>query len=185
MCDKKRWTILITIVFAVVMLNPLAFAVRGEAMEFGESYQRSSLRDLQGVRVLLTDLNPDAEQDGLIKDELETDVNLRLNRAGIRVLAEEEWRKTTRAPLLYVKVSALKGSDRAYAYHVNVELYQRVSIEQNPSNSISTLAATWSAGSIGIVDAPRLRGLVIGSLRGKVDEFIKSYLTVNPKWIGS
>jgi hypothetical protein len=185
MKDKRLWMILITIAFTLVILNSVAFAVDGGAIDFAEQYRRNSLRDLPGVRVLITDLNPEAERDGVVKEELQTDVTSRLIRAGIRVLTEEEWHKIARAPLLYVKVSALKGSDSAYAYHVNVELYQRVSIEQNPSTSLVAFAATWSAGSIGISDTPRLKGLVIGSLRDKIDEFIKAYSTFNPRWMGS
>jgi hypothetical protein len=167
------------IVLVLVMLNSLASAVDMGARELPEQSQNSSLRGLMGVRVLLTNLNPDAERDGLIKSELKTDVELRLRKAGIRVLTEEEWRKTPRAPMLYVKVDALRGSNIAYAYYTNVQLYQRVSIEQTPN--ISGFAATWSTGSIGIAEQVNLKGLVIGSLRDEVDEFIKAYLAENPK----
>ncbi|MGE5445678.1 MAG: hypothetical protein ACM3SR_13975 [Ignavibacteriales bacterium] len=123
--NKKRWVISTVSALVLITLNSLASAVdigigaRGPA----ESYQSSSLRDLIGVHVLLTDLNPDAEQDGLIKSELQRDTESRLRKAGIRVLTEEEWRKTPRAPLLYVKADALKGSNIAYAYYTNVQLY--------------------------------------------------------------
>jgi hypothetical protein len=179
MNSKKQWMILIVMVSALVMLNSLVCAVDSRAKEIGEPYQRSSLRGLPGVRVLLTDLNPDAERDGLVKGEIQTDVESRLRKAGIRVLTEEEWRNMPRAPLLYVRVDALKGSDRAYAFYINVDLYQRVSIEQ--TSNISVLAATWSTGSIGITEPTKLKGFVIGSLRNEVDEFIKAYLAENSK----
>lgn len=179
MNNKKRWTILMVIVLALVMSNSPASAVDMGARELAEPYQSSSLRDLIGVRVLLTDLNPDAERDGLIKRELQTDVESRLRKSGIRVLTEEEWRKTPRAPLLYVKVDALRGSNIAYAYYTDVQLYQRVSIEQ--TSNISGFAATWSTGSIGIAEQVKLKGLVMGSLRNEVDEFIKAYLAENLK----
>ncbi|MER3447850.1 MAG: hypothetical protein C4291_13930 [Candidatus Dadabacteria bacterium] len=60
------------------------------AKELAETYQSYSLRGLHGVRVLLTDLNSDAKQEGLIKSELQTDVELRLRKAGIRVLTGED-----------------------------------------------------------------------------------------------
>jgi hypothetical protein len=167
------------LLLALVGLNSLASAVDMGAREIAEQSQNSSLRGLPGVRVLLTDLNPDAERDGLIKTELQTDVELRLRNAGISVLTEEEWHKTPRTPLLYVKVDALKGSNIAYAYYTNVLLYQRVSIEQ--TLNISGFAATWSTGSIGIAEQVKLKGLVIGSLRNEVDEFIKAYLAENSK----
>ncbi len=179
MNNKKRWTILMIIVLASVMLNSLVLAVDMEARELAEPYRSTSLRDLIGVRVLLTDLNPDAERDGLIKRELQTDVELRLRKSGIRVLTEEEWRKMPRAPLLYVRVDALKGSNIAYTYYTDVQLYQRVSIEQTPD--ISGFAATWSTGSTGIAEQAKLKGLVFGSLRNEVDEFIKAYLAENLK----
>jgi len=182
MNNKKGWIISMFIALALLTLNSLASAVdigvgaRGPA----EPYQSSSLRGLSGVRLLVTDLNPDAERGGLIKSDLQTDIESRLRKAGIRVLTEEEWRETPRAPLLYVKADALRGSNIAYAYYINVQLYQRVSIEQTPNN-ISGFAATWSTGSMGIADQVKLKGLVMGSLRNEVDEFIKAYLAENLK----
>src|ERR671924_598657 len=103
MNNKKQWGIFIVIFLALVMFNSIAWAVDIGARGLTESYQNSSLRGLPGVRVLLTDLNPDAERDGLIKSEVQMDVELRLRNAGIRVLTEEEWHKVPRAPMLYVK----------------------------------------------------------------------------------
>jgi hypothetical protein len=48
MDNKKRWTILKVLVLVLVMLNSLASAVDMGARELAESYQSSSLRDLQG-----------------------------------------------------------------------------------------------------------------------------------------
>src|ERR1700752_1961186 len=142
MKSKKQWTNFIVMVLAFVMLNSLLCAFDSRARALDEPYQRSSLRDLPGVRVQVTDLNPDAQRGGLVKGEIQTDVESRLRKAGIRVLTEEEWRNMPRAPLLYIRVDALQGSERACAFYANVNLYQRVSIEQTPNTNL--LAATWS-----------------------------------------
>jgi hypothetical protein len=52
--------------------------------------ERATLRGLDGVQVVVEDLQPDVERNGLTRQQLQTDVELRLRKAGIRVLTEQE-----------------------------------------------------------------------------------------------
>src|SRR5437879_13447851 len=52
-------------------------------------YTRATLRGLEGVWVVVEGLGPDVEQAGLTKQQLQTDVELWLRKAGIPVLTEK------------------------------------------------------------------------------------------------
>lgn len=54
---------------------------------------KESLKGLKGVNVLVDNLKPDIEKDGLKTSSIQTDVELKLRMAGIKVLTFEEWEK--------------------------------------------------------------------------------------------
>lgn len=140
--------------------------------------ERATLRGLPGVYVLAF-ASPDGEQHGLTKEQVQTDAELRLRKAGIRVLSETEWLKTPGGPYLYVRVNVMKKEDSSlYAFSIYVALKQRVLTERNPK--ISSFATTWDTGSIGIVGENYLRD-IRGSVADDVDEFINAFLAENPK----
>ena len=60
--------------------------------------QRQVLRGLEGVHVVIKRLKPEIEMDGLYRSTLETDVELTLRMAGIKVLTEEESLQTSGVP---------------------------------------------------------------------------------------
>ena len=69
------------------------------------------LRGLAGVAVTVNDLPKEAEQDGLLKAQLQTDVELRLRKAGIMVVTAEQWINEPGQPTLSVRVFLYKSSD--------------------------------------------------------------------------
>lgn len=138
--------------------------------------QREPLVGLRGVRVLVEDIRADAEHDGLHRDQVVTDVELRLRKNGIRVL---EWMKNPGAPYLYISFGTNRNDKYSiYAYAVTVQLMQSVSLEDRPS--IKTVGAVWQTQSVGTVGVYVIRTIreVVNDL---VDKFINDYLAVNPK----
>ena len=86
--------------------------------------QRQTLKNLQGVEVLVGHLGPEAERDGLSRSTILVDVQLRLRQAGITVVSDKDG-----APTLYVRVNALRFRDQPsglYAYSVALDLRQPV-----------------------------------------------------------
>jgi hypothetical protein len=143
---------------------------------------RATLRGLNGVQVVVEDLEPDVERDGLTMQQILTDVELRLRKSGIRVLTEQERFNAPGQPWLYVRVSTYRHSDiSAYSVATLVELYQDTSLARNPDLAIA--AVTWSTGGIGMVGSARVRQFR-ERVADRVDQFINAYLSVNPEQAG-
>ena len=102
----------------------------------------------------LEPLQASAEQDGLTRRLLQDEVEHQLQAAGIRVLTQDEWRRTPGSPYLYVSVSALKKSNGLYAYSIEVCLNQLVTLLRN--QDIQDFAETWETREVGTVGKNQL-----------------------------
>ncbi len=173
---KSRSGVVVVTVLALVMMAPVSLILADSELE------RATLVGLKGVEVVVEEVDPEAERDGLVKSTLQTEVELKLRQAGILVLSRTQAGSTPGNPWLYLRVSAVKGSgtlQRLYVFSVSLELNQIVRLDRNPS--VITFARTWSArGFIGTVGAANLSS-VRESVRDRVDEFINAYLAANPK----
>jgi len=135
--------------------------------------QRETLRGLKGIQVLVEPIT----LAGLTESTLKTDVELKLRKAGIRVLTKDEWLLTQGYPYLYVNVTAIElKSPQEFIYSVNVGLTEDVILSRN--RSIETSATTWKKSALGIT--PDLRA-VREAVGDQVDKFMNDYLAVNPK----
>jgi hypothetical protein len=148
-------------------------------MNSQEVYQRTSLRDLNGVHVLVADLDTEDEIEGLYADQIRKNIDDMLRTAGINVLTREEAMRTPGIPCLYVNVDTMKGPDGVYAYSTTIELLQGVYLIRNPD--IRTYAETWSTGVKGIAAEPNLKQTIQDDLRDILDMFINNYFSVNQK----
>ncbi len=137
-----------------------------------------SLRGLQGVRIRVEDIDPEAERDGLTKSQIQRVVESELRKAGIKVLTEKEWFSIPSGAILSVNVNTDKSSHGPYSFNISVELVQRVALFRNPY--FARLAPTWNTGSVGTVGASNLRN-IYGSVKDTVDIFINDYLSVNSR----
>ena len=143
--------------------------------------RRESLRGLGGVEVLVEKIDPQAERFGLTQSQVQTDTELRLRKAGIRVLSEENTAKQG-SPFLYVNINTSEAKEKAisgvFSYSIVLELRQRVILERD--TSIRVMGTTWTITSKGVVGQnklPSLREIVADY----VDEFINDYLAVNQR----
>jgi hypothetical protein len=146
-----------------------------------EYAKRESLRGLPGVYIVVEDLKAEVENQGLTRSELLTEVALRLNEKGIRILKQDEWPKIAGSPYLYVNVhttSATGSSGRLYGVSINVSLMQVVALTRDPTSV--TFAATWQEGIVGVIGREKLEELR-GVVRQLVDNFITDYLAVNSR----
>ena len=138
---------------------------------------RQSLKGLNGVRVVVEDLEAEVEQGGLNRTSIQTDAELKLRQVGITVLTEGEALAAPGGPILHINVSTVGGP--VYAYFITVELCQHVRLDRDPSIRIFD-AVTWSVGAVGTIGRSNLRD-IRNSIRDHVDMFINAYLSVNPK----
>src|SRR2546425_3316356 len=106
---KKEYGLLLVVglVFwtAAVSRVSAETAEERQTVEKAEEGARETLRGLKGVGVVVERVSPDAERDGLTQSQLQTDVELRLRKAGIPALTQEECRATPGHPFLYVNVN--------------------------------------------------------------------------------
>jgi biotin operon repressor len=171
MINRKYWGFFSGVI--PVLLNITSFSLAGQY-----SIQQESLRDLKGVYISVESLAPEIQKDGLTEDRIRKDVELMLREAGIKILSKKEWFDAEGSPYLYVNAYILKLRDtREYIYSVNISFKQTVYPARKPVEI--TGAATWTIGGIiGITpDLDKIRA----SVKTQVEEFIKAYLSVNPK----
>ena len=95
--NKKRCIVLLVILGAFIISVPYGHAQDDETT-------RSTLRGLQGIFVYVEPLDPQIEQSGLFKSQIQTDTESQLKSAGIRVLTREDFLKGFGRPYLYINL---------------------------------------------------------------------------------
>jgi hypothetical protein len=150
--SQTKLTIILMLA-GLVLTCPAGF----QAFSYDGSLTRETLRGLQGIEVLMENIAPEAEPDGLTTRQVQTDVELRLRQSGIRVLSREEGRTTPGRPSLYINVNTSKRDGRGfYAYHVTVALNQDVWLARDLAiQSLET--TTWSVSTVGSVGEAGIR----------------------------
>ncbi|MDA2923271.1 hypothetical protein MYX65_01205 [Acidobacteria bacterium AH-259-L09] len=186
----------------VTLLVCLSF---GLTLTLAQTIRKESLRGLEGVHVPVVAEEPIIEA-GLSEHQLQIDVELRLRKAGIKVVTEDEMWDVPGRPMLWVSVSGVE-TRLGYAYHIDLRLEQTVfllrDLEKIRSGLFLTLSegnrperlahyrkltdlqkigATWEATDIiGVTPSDSLRRTVREAVADMVDQFINDYLAVNPK----
>lgn len=170
-------------IFFVVMV--LLFANVSVFPQSNDPLEKESLKGLSGVHVFLnlTEDSPSLEKDGLTEAQIRTDVELRLRKAGIRVLTIEEARELPRRPVLSVTLLASKSEaltkllgESIYAFTILIDFKQTATLYHSTDNKVF-LAATWSDSAVGMTTKRNVRTIREG-IGDYVDKFINDYLVV-------
>lgn len=169
----KKELIVLMVIFLPFSLNTSVDAINGKS-------NQATLRGLKGIGILVENLPPEVEKEGLIKNQLQMAVEFKIRSAGIKVLTKEESLEAPGAPYLYINinVNTSKTETNIYPYTIDMMLIQKVSLLRNPEQT--TYAVTWSTGGIGSITKEILSQLRI-SVEEIVDLFIKAYLAENSK----
>jgi hypothetical protein len=133
----------------------------------------ASLKGIDAVYVAIEPLPDGATVLGLTEEAIQTDVELKLRLAGLRVVTQSEWLQLPGQPYLYVKINVSTGSQAA---NVDVELCQNVLLKRN--NSPAFGVATWRVG--GVISGPDAQ-FIRERTKDLVDKFLNAWLSVNPK----
>lgn len=168
---QKRLLTLVVMNLSILNLIPPVFAQDDE-------FTRPMLRGLQGIHVIVEQINPEVERIGLTRSELQAKTEQQIRRAGIKVLSKEEQILEKGRPYLYVYLHIIKFGTRItrYLFYIQVQLNQDVYLVRDPT--IWGPAVTWSTGGTGIdFDLDNVRSIV----KKKVDDFINTFLIMNPK----
>ena len=127
---------------------------------FGEDSEvsRATLAGLQGVRVVVEDIQPNVQKYAAKFDlsgaQIRRDVEQKLREGVIRVVEGNEWLNLPGRPVLCVNVNTHETEKYWYAYDIKIELRQIVSLEANPK--VRTLASTWSISITGLANIGNL-----------------------------
>jgi hypothetical protein len=140
---------------------------------------RRSLTGLRGVRVIVEiSRHPELDAVGLTVTAVRTDAELRLRKAGIRVLEADQ---VPGSPYLYLNATVTTAGKESWGDSILVSLRQTVILDRDPSIRID--AETWSVLFGGGIHAPThdyARYMRDGFNDG-IDQFINAYLAANPK----
>ena len=156
------------LVIALLLFPPVAYA---------DNLKQRALRGLGGVEVLVETIDLEAGRLGLTEAQIQTDVELRLRKAGVRVLTEKESQETPGEPYLYVMINAfVDQTPTSVGFSIRVELMEQVTL----ARGFKARAAIWRTGAAGTVGTGNIRKIreSVGDL---VDKFINDYLAANPK----
>lgn len=151
------------------------------ALAGDRDWDRATLAGVASVNVLVEGISGDLKSAGLSIETIQTDAELRLRSAGLRVATEFESFSLPGSPYLYVNVSGFRdvttaGRPLGLSATVDVSFVQYVRLQRNAS--IQLAAPTWSVReTVGGSSAEVVRK----SLRDLVDRFANAYLSVNPK----
>jgi len=140
---------------------------------------RTSLRGLAGVGIIVEPIGGDAGRFGLNRTALRIDTEIKLKEAGIRALSMEEYLDVPAGPYLHLNVKTIEaGTPGTHAYTINVDLRQDVLSSILP-DTILYEATTWASapilGTIASTELSTLRARV----QEVVDLFVADFVAAN------
>jgi len=170
----KRIAIFVGVVSAFTFINLLA-RVCASDISIDDPV---TLRGLQGFAVLVGDIEPEIEREGLTQAKLKRDMEVKLQAAGIDVLSTEARRRLQGAPVLYLYCLIQKGP-MGYFHEIVIQLREQVRLLRKPDHT--TYAVTWA--NPGIIGRSTKLSDVRAAAGEVVNIFINAYLAANPKSI--
>ena len=152
------------------------FIFAGVCSASDDTFSRGTLKGVKGIYVLIEDLPKDIEEKGLTLGQIQTDVELKLRMAGIKILSREESLASKDQPYLYVKLYT-KKSVSSFCLNISIEFSQKVILQRTSESADATTWSTESVGSFGEENIMQIRD----AIKDGVDIFINAYLSINPK----
>jgi hypothetical protein len=153
--------------------------VATSAWASGTPFEIGSLRGLKDLAIVVEDLHPDIEQDGLDRSTIKTDVELKLRLAGIRIATFAEVPRTGGGRYLYVNVNSTQMKELSlYAVSIRLELVQGVLLARDPTTILP--GRTWAVSSVTCVGKNAVSS-ARDVIKDLVDVFINDYLAANPR----
>jgi hypothetical protein len=143
---------------------------------------REALRGLNGVGVFYK-IEPSKLKDaGLDLAEISSEVKLRLEKAGIRILeTEAEKKQVAGYPHLQCGISVSGVENHRVSFLITVSVLQFVYLARQ-SKGEALYLTTWNKGTVhGDADLDALPETVRTLLGDELDQFINDYRAVNPK----
>lgn len=151
--------------FSLVLLFPAWQASANDSQ-----LERNTLRGLTAFNVVVDPPESELQDRGLTIVAMQTEVEQRLAKAGLRV-------DSNASEFLGIRIIAAHGKRTDFAVSVMLGLYQAVCLKRNPT--ITTAAPTWTADSVLLVPPRQFREAWIDSLDQLVDQFANAWKAAN------
>ena len=142
---------------------------------------KKSLRGLKGVYVLVEELTDEVQRQELDNNQLQTDAELRLRKAGIRVATKTEAIQSDDIGILYINVGMMQLHSGLCVVSESVDLQQSVRLIRDNSIIVNSATTYRIRASFGTVACTKFREDARTSINDKVDVFINDYLAMNGK----
>lgn len=113
------------------------------------------MRGIKGFRVSVDAPNPELEKDGLRREEVLQELTAKIEKAGIKILPDEKWRKTPGKPVLNATIQATKLEKQNYQYTVTIEVTKSEAENSAPGSEKSK--TIWSIYEMGEGDVSDIR----------------------------
>lgn len=149
------------------------FAWPGAAQDL--DINRATLRSLDALYVAFERLDPDARSQGLDEEQLRTEVEEQLQRAGLALQTRKEFDLSPEKVILYIRLSTLRRGS-CIAYSVSIALRQEVVLVRDPG--ITLVTETWSVGGIGSADPGKLKEVAKEAIKTYLDRFVSARRSV-------
>ncbi len=155
----------------------LAVVLAGSAgLALDTEDSRASLKGLREIRVRVEHIGEDLIRAGFRKETFQTDVELKLRLAGIKVINA----LGAQNAYLYVNVNtSANASEQRAPFSINVQLIQSIILTRD--QTIWSAAPTWSRSAAGTGNVEYVRKQV----EDLVDIFLNAWLSVNPRQPGA
>jgi len=133
------------------------------------------------IGVLVEELNPEVKKDGLDREQVRMDIDLKLPAAGIKMLSKEECSKNSEwlsqgEPCLFVYPRIMKTETELYVFRIDIEFRQIVRPKRY--QDIESLDTVWNISCHGKTsDASDIRNVI----KDGVDMFLDAYQSLNTK----
>jgi len=168
---KVKWIVL-SMVTVLFLVSPY---VNAEYV----ANDKEVLRGIENIGVVIEKLSRKAKKLGITKNNLRTDVELKLQSAGIAVVAPDELNTNPEIPFLLVTV-ILGYSKPTFIYAVLVGLNEKVHLKRDPK-IISYAMPWWRIIKQEHIGEKGMEREVRNTLEYLIDEFIKNHRSVNPR----
>ncbi len=163
------------LIAALTLISLMAGSVAAQ-----KDSEKESLRGLTNMFVLVEDIDLDAQKDGLVRHQIQKDVEQRVSAAGIRILSLREMYKTKGEPYLYININAAKSGDGTYTYYVSVS-FKQMAVLTRIENSQPRSITSWETGAVGMIERRYMAKEIRDAINARLDAFIKDFRSVSPK----
>ena len=145
---------------------------------------RATLKGISVLVVVIEDLKPEIERQGLTTQMILDDTQDRLQSGGVNVLDTKvpemakkrgaDWLKQG-GPFLHIRPHILKTESGNYAYNISAELCQSIMLEREEKIQMGG-GVTWSTHAFGITGEMKE---ITSKIMEQVGIFLMDYKTVN------